>query len=158
MLACILHLKIKCLYSKLPIISVLFEGLKLCCNYVLSCYPYQIILVGPSPASPLVMADGEAKKGEFDCAYPRSPPARCWASGKHQNTALGWENAVWSLYFLATGPPCPQPLLRTEILEVHRPSRRPGPGAPKLLDIHAPLSLQDLRGESEALAQGWGWG
>lgn len=153
MLACILHLKIKCLYIKLPIISVLFEGLKLCCNYVLSCYPYQIILVGPSPASPLVMADGEAKRGEFDCAYPKSPPARCWASGKHQDTAPGWENAseVGILWLLG-----PQPLLRNEMLEVHRPSRRPGPGAPKLLDIHAPLSLQELRGESEALAQGWG--
>lgn len=48
----------------------------------------------------------------------------------------------------------PQPLLRNEMLEVHKNSRRPGLCATKVLDIYAPLSLQELRGESEALAQG----
>jgi hypothetical protein len=44
------------------------------------------------------------------------------------------------------------------MLGVHRPSTRSGPGAPKLLDIYAPLVLDELRGESEALGQGWGGG
>lgn len=88
-LACSSHLKVKYFYIKLPIISILFETLELCCNYILSCYPYQVICVGLSPVLPLGMPTGEATRREFDCAYPIQPQGRAGLQGSTETPVWG---------------------------------------------------------------------